>query len=72
MTKQAEKGLGTEHFSLAFGTDPSHCHLLVPCRLTQTPLQPVSEEPVFAHVGEDSVPLPGSASGGRGCAGLSG
>lgn len=44
----------------------------VPHRSARTPLQPLPEEPVLAHVCADSVPLPGSAPGGRGCAGLSG
>ena len=46
--------------------------LSTPHRPTGTPLQPLPEEPVFAHVREDSLPLPGPAPGGRGRAGLSG
>lgn len=46
--------------------------LLCPDRPAGTPLQPLPEEPVFAHVRADSLPLPGSALGGRGRAGLSG
>ena len=46
--------------------------LPTPNRPAGTPLQPLPEEPVFAHVREDSLPLPGPAPGGCGRAGLSG